>query len=224
MQIALFFLLDRKRIFQKITTPETTEVDPTWVANPWQNLHSVSAKRRMRTAVAFTSFSLVLAIPICTSGQKVAARRKAYALATWSNLGCRAKGRFQDTGYCDSEVINQIVADGKSAIPVLISQITDSRWIAEPVYDFWPRIRAGELAYFILENLFLDDTWTKSTMPNLYPEQHCDEPAWVCWGRFRKSHSLADLQAHWMAFWKAHKDEIYWDEKARCFRLSSSKD
>jgi len=46
--------------------------------------------------------------------------------------------------------MDQIVADGKSAIPILISQITDSRWIAEPVYDFWPRIRTGELAYFIL--------------------------------------------------------------------------
>jgi hypothetical protein len=184
----------------------------------------MSAKNLVRAGTALILFCLTLAIPICASGQKVAARKKAYALATWSNLGCRAKGRFQDTGYCDSEVINQIVADGKSAIPVLISQITDSRWIAEQVYDFWPRIRAGELAYFILENLFLDDTWTKSTMPNLYPEQHCDEAAWVCWVRFRKTHSLADLQAHWMASWKAHKDEIYWDDEARCFRLSSAKD
>jgi hypothetical protein len=31
--------------------------------------------------------------------------------------------------------MDQTVADGKSAIPVLISQITDSRWIAETVYD-----------------------------------------------------------------------------------------
>ena len=86
-------------------------------------------------------------------------REKSYPLHNWKNITCRAKGRFQDRGYCDSAVIDQIVADGKSAIPILISQITDSRWIAEPVYDFWPRIRTGELAYFILGNLFVDDTW-----------------------------------------------------------------
>ena len=73
--------------------------------------------------------------------------------------------------------MDQIVGDGKLAISILISQITDSRWIAEPVYDYWPRIRTGELAYFILGDLFLDDTWRKSTMPALFPVQHCDEPS-----------------------------------------------
>jgi hypothetical protein len=57
---------------------------------------------------------------------------KPYALSTWSNIGCRAKGRFQDREYCGSPVIDQIVADGKDAIPILISQITDSRIIANP--------------------------------------------------------------------------------------------
>ncbi|MGO9229564.1 MAG: hypothetical protein ACLQKA_10205 [Bryobacteraceae bacterium] len=115
--------------------------------------------------------------------------------------------------------MDRIVADGKSAIPVLISQITDSRWIAEPVYDFWPRIRTGELAYFILDDLFLDDTWQKRTMPELFPAKNCTGPGWVCWEEFRKTHSLVVLQTRWMEFWKANQDKIYWDGKARCFRL-----
>ena len=119
--------------------------------------------------------------------------------------------------------MDQIVADGKSAIPILISQITDSRRIAEPVYDFWPRIRTGELAYFIPSNLFVDDTWQKSTMPALFPRPPCDEPSWVCWEEFRKTHSLKVLQARWMEFWSANQGEIYWDAKARCFRLSDAK-
>jgi hypothetical protein len=120
--------------------------------------------------------------------------------------------------------MDQIVADGKSSIPVLISQITDSRMIAEPVYDFWPPIRTGELAYFILSDLFLDDTWQKRTMPALFPPQNCDdEPSWVCWEKFRKIHSLKELQTHWMEFWKVNQDKIYWDGKARCFRLSDRK-
>jgi len=116
--------------------------------------------------------------------------------------------------------MDQIVADEKSAIPVLISQITDSRMIAEPVYDFWPRVRTGELAYFILQNLFVDDTWGRSTMPPLFPEQNCNEPSWICWEKFRKAHSLKDLQSHWNGFWKANKERIYWDGKTRCFRLA----
>jgi hypothetical protein len=170
------------------------------------------------TLVFFLSF-----LPTSLLGQTAPKRPRNYPLSTWSNITCRAKGRFQDRDYCASAVMDQIVSDGKSAIPVLISQITDSRWIAEPVYDFWPQIRTGELAYFILSDLFVDDTWQKSTKPELFPRQACDEPAWVCWDKFRKTHSLKVLQARWMRFWNANQGKIYWDEKARCFRLSDAK-
>src|SRR5262245_42247340 len=83
----------------------------------------------------------LLSIPTLGSSQTEKNQTKTYPLSTWSNMTCRAKGRFQDREYCTSAVIDRIVADGKSAIPVLISQITDSRRIAEPIYDFWPPIR-----------------------------------------------------------------------------------
>ena len=136
---------------------------------------------------------------------------------------CRFKGRFQDQEYCSSKAIDQIIADGKESIPKLISQITDNRWIKEPVYDYWPQIRAGELAVFILNDLFLDDTWQHRTMPDLFDAKKCDESASVCWERFRKNHSLANIQRHWMNFWMTNKDNIYWDNKSRCFRLMKKK-
>lgn len=161
---------------------------------------------------------------MASSGLPVEAQSKAennkYELQSWKNLTCRAKGRFQDPGYCASPVINKIGADGKSAIPILISQITDSRLIEEPVYDYWPQIRTGDLAYFILEDLFLDDTWTHRTMPELFTDRRCNEASWVCWERFSKKHSLPQIQARWMAFWNANRERIYWDSKSRCFRLS----
>jgi hypothetical protein len=180
----------------------------------------MTAAKRSRPIPALVLPLILLSEALPKSGQTVPARAKTYPLSAWSNITCRAKGRFQDRGYCASAVIDQIVADGKSAIPVLISQITDSRWIAEPVYDFWPRIRTGELAHFILSDLFLDDTWQKSTMPALFPQEKCDEPSWVCWEKFRRTHSLKELQTRWSSFWKANQDKIYWDGKARCFRLS----
>lgn len=184
---------------------------------------NVIERSRAVAAVVLQVGILLLSEPLPMSAQTKSARAKIYPLSGWSNMTCRAKGRFQDRGYCDSAVMDQIVADGKSAIPILISQITDSRWIAEPVYDFWPRIRAGELAYFILTNLFVDDTWQKRTMPDLFPTQKCDAPAWECWRKFRNLHSLRDLQTRWMEFWKINHDRVYWDGKARCFRLSEAR-
>jgi hypothetical protein len=178
----------------------------------------IFAAPEMRWRAMFGSLILLSSFSLATDK-----RPRPYALSSWSNITCRAKGRFQDREYCQSAVIDQIVSDGKSSIPVLISQITDARWIAEPVYDFWPRIRTGELAYLILANLFVDDTWQKNTMPPLFPERQCHESGWDCWSKFRKAHSLKDLQSHWMAFWEASKERIYWDDRARCFRLADRK-
>ena len=134
----------------------------TQLRNAWQHIahrpqpHAIKSFLMIATKNLPTILTLVLFpmfLPILTSAQTVSAHPKTYPLNTWSNITCRAKGRFQDRGYCVSVVMDQIVADGKFAIPVLISQITDARWIAEPVYDYWRRIRTGELAYFILEDL-----------------------------------------------------------------------
>lgn len=93
-----------------------------------------------------------------------------------------------------------------------------------PVLDYWPRIRAGELAVLILEDLFLDETWQRRTMPELFPDRHCDRPvtASECWTGFRKKHSLSEIQARWFEFWKTNERRIRWDEGARCFRLGSA--
>jgi hypothetical protein len=166
--------------------------------------------------------ALFLSTSTFAAGQAKGDHTKTYPLSNWRNMTCRAKGRFQDRGYCTSAVIDRIVADGKSAIPVLIAQITDSRRIAQPVFDFWPPLQAGDLAHFILESLFLDETWEHSTMPALFPAEKCDEPSWVCWEMFRKQHRLTEIQARWNEFWEANKDRIYWDEKGRCFRLAKA--
>ena len=181
----------------------------------------VMLSRKWALSVRGLLLGSVLSISTPASSQIKKDQTKKYLLSTWSNMTCRAKGRFQDREYCSSAVIDRIVADGKSAIPRLISQITDSRWIAEPIYDFWPRIRTGELAHFILENLFVDETWRHSTMPALFPPEKCDAPSWDCWASFRKGHTLGEIQTRWTAFWEANKERIYWDEKARCFRLAA---
>src|SRR5947207_13845642 len=49
---------------------------------------------------------------------------------------CRAKGRLQDKEYCDSKLVDQIVAKGKTAIPSLILQLTDNRHTRRRIFDY----------------------------------------------------------------------------------------
>ncbi len=156
------------------------------------------------------------------TGQSVAPRPKTYPLWDFDERGhtCRAKGRLQDRDYCSSHLVDQIVADGTDAIPVLISQLKDTRPTKEPIYDFWAVTTAGDIAYFILNDLFTDSNWTTFNMPGLESlNDKCDSYAEDCWQKFLKKHGRKFVQDQWLAAWEKNKDRVYWNEQARCFRL-----
>jgi hypothetical protein len=133
---------------------------------------------------------------------------------------CRAKGRLQDLEYCSSKTMDQILAQGKDAIPILISQIADTRPTKEPIFDYWPEMRVGDVAVFILESLLVDADWKTFNMPGLEALNHdCNAPSWDCWDRFVKEHGRTFIQSHWQEAWTKNRDRIYWDEKVRCFRV-----
>ncbi len=136
---------------------------------------------------------------------------------------CRAKGRLQDHEYCSSKLIDQIVAQGKASIPVLISQLTDTRRTRKPIYDYWHYTTAGDIAYFTLSDLFTDSDWKTFNMPGLEALDHpCNDDSETCWRRFLESHGRKFVQAQWLAAWTANKDRVYWDKTARCFRVSKT--
>jgi hypothetical protein len=133
---------------------------------------------------------------------------------------CRTKGRFQDKEYCDSQVVDQILALGKDAIPILISQLTDTRKTKHPIYDLWQYTAAGDIANSLLFDLFTSSDLTISPMPQLDSLQmECHRPGEPCWRKFLQRNGRKFVQEQWRAAWDANKDRIYWDEKARCFRL-----
>jgi hypothetical protein len=159
------------------------------------------------------------------SAQSALGKPKSYPLWDFDEQGhtCRAKGRLQDVGYCASNLMNQIISDGKEAIPILISQLRETRPTKEPIYDYWSLTTAGDVAYFILTDLFTDADWKAFNMPGLEPlyDKDCHSYAEDCWQRFLKRHGRKFVQDQWLAAWKKNKDRIYWDDKARCFRVSS---
>jgi hypothetical protein len=133
---------------------------------------------------------------------------------------CRNKGRFQDKEYCDSQVVDQILAQGKEAIPILISQLTDTRKTKHPIYDLWSYTAAGDIANTLLFDLFTASDWTIAPLPELESLQmECSHPGESCWRKFLRKNGREYVQKKWRAAWETNKDRIYWDEPARCFRL-----
>jgi hypothetical protein len=156
------------------------------------------------------------------AGQSGQPRPKAYPLWAFDEFGhtCRDKGRLQDRDYCASHLMDQIISDGKDAIPVLISQLRERRRTKEPIYSYWSLTTAGDVAYFILTDLFTDSDWKTFNMPGLESlNDKCHSYAEDCWQMFLKKHGRKFVQDRWLAAWKKNQDRVYWNEEARCFRL-----
>ncbi len=167
----------------------------------------------------------LLAISLYAAGKAPAATPKEYPLWKFDELtpsrSCRAKGRMQDKGYCDSRVVDQVIHDGTSAIPILISQLTNSRKTHRPVFDYWHDSSEGDIAYFLLHDLFTDSDWQTFNMPGLDAlRPSCANIAEEqCWQGFVQKHGRKFVQDQWQRAWRANSGRVYWDEKNRCFRL-----
>src|SRR3979411_1090772 len=77
------------------------------------------SNRKIVPKIALTVF---LSFLLMQSGHAQTKRGK-YPLTQFDNYGCMAKGRVQD---CSGTVMQQILSDGKDAMPILISQLTET--------------------------------------------------------------------------------------------------
>lgn len=133
---------------------------------------------------------------------------------------CEDKGRLQDY---PSEVMDQIIAAGPKSVPVLIGMLTDTRMAKtkEPIICFWPGMAISDIAFCLLGDLFLDSD--KTTIPGagwnemLGPDAGL--PSWEQLHRFTRMHGTRALQAKWQKLWDEYASRLFWDPKARCFKL-----
>lgn len=157
-------------------------------------------------------------------GQSVPKQAKEFPLWKFDELtkypSCRAKGRLQDRGYCESKLMDQVLAEGKNAIPVLISQLTDTRKTRTPIYDYWNYTNAGDIAFFILSDLFTASDWKTINLPGVKsPWKGCNEAAESCWRRFVMKYGRKGIQKQWQAAWDMYQADVYWDKTESCFRI-----
>ena len=146
-----------------------------------------------------------------------------YALTQFNNEGCMEKGRVQD---CSGSVMTRILADGKSAIPVLISQLTETAPTKYQIGDYWADTRSGDVAYIVLTDLFTRPDTETSEMPGV-PDwktvmNGCHTMAQGCWDDFLHKNGRKSVQKAWLRAWNLHKDQVYWDAKTQCFRVTKN--
>jgi hypothetical protein len=137
---------------------------------------------------------------------------------------CEDKGRLQDVS---SKVMDQIIAAGPKAVPVLIGMITDARMAKtkEPIICFWPGMAVGDIAFCLLSDLFMNADWTKSTMPGTGWDEMLgpagDLPAWEQLHGFIRKHGRVALRDKWQLLWDKYGGQVFWDANERCFKLTN---
>ena len=135
------------------------------------------------------------------------------------------KGRVQDKDYNDLVLIDQLLANGKDAIPFLISKLEDDTKINHQVLVCWPGpATVGDVAFVILMNFTTDSSWTRTTVPgadrdSLLGKYDPTLPGVQRLSRFVEEHGRKPIRLKWEKIWAKYKDEIIWDEWQRCFRV-----
>jgi len=136
------------------------------------------------------------------------------------------KGRAQDLDYNNSEVINDLVANGKDSIPFLISKLDDKTLMPCHVEDYWPQMMIGDVAFIVLGDFSTDSTWMKETIPGtgwdeIFETKYADAkmPGYEFYYAQIKKHGRGWVKAKWEKIWGTYKDRIVWDEKERSFKV-----
>ncbi len=179
------------------------------------------SSRQLEIGLLSTLLSLS-PIAFSASGQP---HQDRFPLSNFHDQFCRGKGRVQECVFGNA-VMQQILAKGRNAIPVLISQLTDTARTKEPIEDFWSYTAVGDVAYIVLTDLFTDSDWKTFngfTMPDV-PDWNavmkgCDYNSETCWRIYLRIHGRRSVQKAWLRAWNVNKDQIYWDSKTNCFRV-----
>src|SRR5262245_29636954 len=137
-----------------------------------------------------------------------------------------AKGRAQDLHYNNSEVINDLVANGKDSIPFLIGKLGDRTLMPCHVEDYWPQMMVGDIAFIVLTDFSTDYAWEKATIPGTgwdeffqakYDRKMTGSDYY--YQQIRR-HGRSWVKAKWQKIWETYKDQIVWNEKGRCVKAA----
>ena len=158
-------------------------------------------------------------------GSNSSARRLAEInLADIGTIG--PKGRVQDTEYKQLHVVERLIAYGKESVPYLISKLDDETKIAGHVVDYWHDVRVGDVALIILTDFFTDSTWQRTTISGVGWDKFLERgddtslTGEQLLRNYISKHGRTKIKARWQQIWQKYRNEIEWDEKERCFKVT----
>lgn len=114
----------------------------------------------------------------------------------------------------------------KAVIPLLIEVIASEEAVRDaPVLDFWGETRAGDVAFVLLLDLFIDPSTLRPTAPGMTWEEIVgrparDDTAWARYRRYLEEQGRESLRDRWRSFWTSNRDAVRWDSSCPCFRAS----
>jgi len=143
------------------------------------------------------------------------------------------KGRAQDGGLQDKEfnelpIVNDLLAHGKDSIPFLIGKLDDETEIDRHVISFWYEAYVGDIALIILNDFFTGEDGITSTIQGFgwdeFLERGNDKDSMgeAILRKYIKKHGRKNIKARWQKVWDENKENIYWDDTERCFKVSNS--
>lgn len=131
-------------------------------------------------------------------------------------------GRVQDKGNNPNlPVIDSLIKAGPDAIPFLVSKLEDSTVIRTKVLDSWPKVRVGDVAWFILYDFFTDRSLV-STLPDpglfaIVGSADQGQPGWKSWASLVRKSGRAGIRKGVEAILKPYQGKFLWNSVERCF-------
>ena len=140
------------------------------------------------------------------------------------------KGRAQDGSLQDKEfnqllIADDLIANGKDSIPFLIGKLDDETELNRGIVDFWYKVYVGDVALIILNDLFTKDDGRTSTIQGFgwddFLERGNDKDSMgeAILRNYIKKHGRKNIKARWQKVWNENKENIFWDEVERCFKI-----
>ena len=138
------------------------------------------------------------------------------------------KGRVQDTEYKQLPVVERLIAHGKESVPYLISKLDDETKIGGHVVDYWYDVRVGDVALIILTDFFTDSTWQKTTISGVGWDKFLERgddtnlTGEQLLRNYISKYGRTKIKERWQQIWQEYRNEIQWDEKERCFKVTKA--
>jgi hypothetical protein len=134
------------------------------------------------------------------------------------------QGRVQDKEYNPNLTqIDELIKAGPEAIPFLVSKLEDTAIIKGKVLDGWPKVRVGDVAWFILYDFFTTRSQV-STLPEpglfaIFGGENLNQPGWASWSAVVRKTGRTGIRKGVEAILAPYKGKFAWDDKERCFMV-----